>query len=74
MSPKCSSVATLTSGSWLSVECKGTWNQKNFLGMKHILTSEGKCKRLNPMIPTNTSILGVALVWESQLFKALIKR
>jgi hypothetical protein len=56
------------------------WNAKALkakkicLGVKHTLTSGGKCKRLNPMVPKCTPILGVAFVWESQIFKALVER
>jgi hypothetical protein len=44
------------------------------LKMKHILTSGGKCKKLNPMTPISTSTLGVTLMQESQMFKALIEK
>jgi hypothetical protein len=41
--------------------------------MKHILASGGKCMRLNPMTLRSTSILRVAFMRESQMFKALIE-
>jgi hypothetical protein len=37
-------VASLTSSSWLNVECKGPWVKKMCSGVKHIFTNEGGCK------------------------------
>jgi hypothetical protein len=42
--------------------------------MKHTLTSGGECKRLNPMTPKCTPTLGIELVWEFQMFKALVEK
>jgi len=42
--------------------------------VKHTFTSEGDYKRLNPMIPKCTPILGVALLQESRIFKALVEK
>jgi hypothetical protein len=44
------------------------------LGVKHILTSGGKCKRLNSMTPKCIPILGVAFVQEFRIFKALVEK
>jgi len=43
-------------------------------GVKHVFTNGGECKRLTLMIPKCTPILGVAFVWESQMFKALVEK
>jgi len=40
--------------------------------VKHILTSRGDCKRLNPMIHKCTPILGITLLQKSRIFKALV--
>jgi hypothetical protein len=42
--------------------------------VKHILTSEGKCKKLNPMTFKCTLILKVAFMQESKIFKALVEK
>ncbi len=63
-------IATLTLGSWLNVESKGSWGQESVF----IITNEGDCKRWSPMILKCTPILGVALVRESQMFKALVEK
>jgi hypothetical protein len=42
--------------------------------VKYILKNGGKCKRWSPMIPKWIPILGVALVRESQMFKALVEK
>jgi len=34
----------------------------------------GKCKRWSPMTPKCIPILGVALAWESPMFKALVEK
>ncbi len=44
------------------------------LKVKHILTSEGECKKLSPMIPKCTPTLGITFVWKSQIFIALVER
>jgi hypothetical protein len=44
------------------------------LGVKHIFTNGGKCNKWNPMTPKCIPTLGVALVWDSQMFKALVKK
>jgi hypothetical protein len=41
------------------------------LGVKHTLTNGGECKGWNPMAPKCIPTLGVALVQELQMFKAL---
>jgi hypothetical protein len=56
------------------------WNAKALeakkvcLGMKHIFTSRGECKRLSPIIPKCTLTFGVTFVWESWIFKAFVER
>ncbi len=67
-------VASLTSSSWLNVECKGPWVKKVCSGVKHIFTNEGGCKIWSPMILKCTSTLGVTLVREFQMFKALVEK
>jgi hypothetical protein len=42
------------------------------LGVKHTLTNGGECKGWNPTTPKCTPTLGVALVWELEMFKALV--
>jgi hypothetical protein len=44
------------------------------LGVKHTLTNEGEFKGWSPMIPKCTPALGVAFVWELQMFKALVEK
>jgi hypothetical protein len=40
--------------------------------VKHIFTTREECKGWSPMTPKCTPNLGVAFVWELQMFKALI--
>jgi hypothetical protein len=47
---------------------------KMCLGVKHTLTNEGECKEWSPMTPKCTHTLRVALVWELQMFRALIEK
>jgi hypothetical protein len=42
--------------------------------VKHILTSEGDCKRLGPVTPKCIPTLGITLVSESQMFRALVEK
>jgi len=49
---------------------KGSWGQNSVF----IITNEGDCKRWSPMILKCTPILGVALVRESQMSKALVEK
>jgi len=44
------------------------------LGVKHILANEGECKGWNLMTPKCTLILGVTLVWDLWMFRALVKK
>jgi hypothetical protein len=65
-------VTTLTLGSWLNVECKGLWAKKMCSCVKQTLTNGRKCKRWSLMISKCIPILGVAFVWESQMFRTLL--
>jgi hypothetical protein len=42
------------------------------LDAKHTFTNGGECKGQSPMTPKCIPILGVALVWELQMFRALV--
>jgi hypothetical protein len=42
------------------------------LGVKKTLTTGGECKGWNPMTPNCTFTLGVTLVQELRMFKALV--
>jgi hypothetical protein len=55
-------------------EVQGPMKPIMCLGVKHIITIRGKCKEWSPMTPKHTPILGVALVQELQMFRALVKK
>jgi len=55
-------------------EVQGPMKSRVCVSVKHILTNGGECKGWSPMIPKCTLVLGVALVWELQMFKALVKK
>jgi hypothetical protein len=42
--------------------------------MKHTFKNGGECKKWNPMIPKCVPTLGVALLQESRMFMALVKK
>ncbi len=42
------------------------------LGVKHTFTNGGECKGRNPITPKCIPTLGIALVQELQMFKALV--
>jgi len=44
------------------------------LGVKHILTSGGECKRLSPMVPSAFPTMVVKFMCEFQIFRALVER
>jgi hypothetical protein len=67
-------VATLTLGLWLSVKCKGPWVKRMCSCVKHTFTNGGECKRWSPMTLKCTPTLGVAFVWKSWRFKALVEK
>jgi hypothetical protein len=58
-------VTTLTSGSWLNVECRGTWGQESVFESETHFHKWGTMQEIEPMTPKCTPTLGVALMWES---------
>jgi hypothetical protein len=44
------------------------------LGVKHILTNGGDCKRWNLTTPKCTPTMEITLVRESQMFRALVEK
>jgi hypothetical protein len=61
-------------GFTIKCEMQGPMKPKVCLGVKHTLTNGGECKGWSPMIPKCTPTLGVALVWELWMFKALVEK
>jgi len=55
-------------------EVQGPMRVRVCLTPKHTLTNEGECKGWNPMILKCLPTLGVALVWELPMFRALVGR
>ncbi len=53
---------------------QGPMKQRMCVSVKHILTNGGECKGWSPMIPKCTATLGVALVWELWMFRALVRK
>jgi len=66
-------VATLTSGLWLSVECKGQWGRV-FLGVKHIITNGGDCKKWSLMTPSALPLWELHLCVNLKCSKPWLKR
>jgi len=48
--------------------------KKMCLSVKHTLTNGGECKGWSLMIPKCTPILGITLVQELQMFRALVEK
>jgi len=61
-------VTILTLGLRLSVQCKGLWGQESLFN----ITNGGECKGWSLMTLKCTPTLGVAFVWELQMFKTLV--
>ncbi len=66
-------VATLTLNSWLSVEHKGTWGQKNAFMSETHFHMWGRVQEIESMTPKCTPTLGITLMWESWIIKALVE-
>jgi hypothetical protein len=71
-------VTTLTSGSWLNVECKSTWGQENVFRSETHSHKWGENARdwtqWHPMTPKCTPILRVTFMQKSWIFKALAEK
>jgi hypothetical protein len=67
-------VTTLTSSSWLNVEFKGPSGQECVFGCETHFHKWGKVQEMEPMTPKCTPILGIAFVWEFQMFKTLVEK
>jgi hypothetical protein len=55
-------------------EVQGPIKARVCLGVKHALKNEWECKGWSPMTPKCTPTLGVALMRELRMFRALVRR
>jgi hypothetical protein len=55
-------------------EVQGPMRSKVCLGVKHTCTNGGECKGWSPMTPKCSPTLGVALVQELWMFRALVEK
>ncbi len=68
------SVTTLTLGLRLNVECEGPQGQEIVFGCETHFHKWGRVQRMKPMTPKCTPTFGVALVRESWMFIALVRK